>query len=121
MDINPATLPREVIVGERFDWVLSNLTIGGVPWDVSTWSGKLVVRNQFNETDPPILTLVSPTDITMAVGQITVVILPTITAALTPGRYVYDLRLWNGQTGSTDDRAFITRGEFLVKGAATRG
>lgn len=60
--------------------------------DLSGASARMQARES-KSASGTILSLTSPTDITLSSGTITPTISPTVAGSLTPGAYVYDLEL----------------------------
>lgn len=93
----------------------------GSPIDITDYTAAMQVRRQTN-SDDTLLSLVSPTNLTIgdALGTITINVTSTVMSALPVGRWVYDLELTSPGEG---DEAITTRlleGVFTVTPEVTR-
>ena len=72
-------------------------TSDGSPVNLTGATARMQLRQQFTDPTPAIdLTTGNGVTVTGGLGTISIVITATATAALNPGRYVYDLDVTNG-------------------------
>ncbi len=101
--------------GETFklDFTIST---DNVAWDLTTYSARMQVRTSAGASTT-LLSLVSPTDITLGgSGTVSIVVDAETMAALISGRFVYDLEVESA--GGEVTR--ILEGKFTVRAEVTR-
>lgn len=89
----------------------------GNPVDVTDYSARMQVRQKYTSTST-VLSLVSPTNITLGGGSGTVVVTASAsaTAAITAGDYVYDLEM----VASNGVVTRLLQGTFVLRPEVTR-
>lgn len=93
-----------------------NVSSAGVAWDLTSYSARMQVRVNAAASST-VLSLVSPTNISLSsLGVITITISASAMAAVTAGKYVYDLELVSA--GGVVTR--LLEGKFVVKAEVTR-
>lgn len=96
--------------------VLNNTSSGGVPWNLSTYTGTMTVRPFVGASTTTVVASTANGRMTFDApnGRITVNIAASTTADFAPGRYSYDLVV---TTGATTTR--LLEGKFTVTGGVT--
>lgn len=112
----PGKLDLDLYQGATFSYVLT-WEVGGSPVNLTSYTGRLQARTTPDATTP-VLSLTTGSGITLggSAGTITLTRTAAQTAALTPGRYVYDLELESA--GGVVTR--LVEGELIVHAEVTR-
>ena len=86
------------------------------PWNLTGYTGTMTVRPFTGSTTETLVASTANTRMTFEAlnGRIIVTVNSTLTGAITPGRYVYDLVLNSGATVTR-----ILEGKFIVTAAVT--
>jgi hypothetical protein len=86
------------------------------PWNLTGYTGTMTVRPFTGSTTTTLVASTANTRMTFEAlnGRIIVTVNSTLTGAITPGRYVYDLVLNSGATVTR-----ILEGKFIVTAAVT--
>lgn len=88
---------------------------GTVPWDLSNYTGTMTVRPFVGASNTTLVASTSNGRMTLgSQGNVTVTVDATITGAIAPGRYSYDLVLNSSGTVTR-----LLEGKFTVTGAVT--
>ena len=92
------------------------ITNDGTPWDLTGYTGTMTVRPFVGASTTTVVASTANGRMTFnnSTGRVIVTLSDTITGAISPGRYSYDLVL---DSGSTVTR--ILEGKFIVTGAVT--
>jgi len=105
---------HNIVVGQGETFTL-NFTVltDGVPWDLSDYTFAMQVRRSTSSATK----LLDLTSATMtSLGKVSVTVSATIMAAITAGRWVYDIEL----TSSSLEVTRILEGRFIVTVGITR-
>lgn len=114
--INPGTYdllcPQGVTFDKTFTW-----TIGGTAVNLTGYTGALQVRSGSDATDALVSLSTGGSGLVLGgtAGTITASISATVTAALEPGSYAWDLELYQGANVTR-----LLQGAFNVTGGVTR-
>jgi hypothetical protein len=97
----------------NFQFIIKN---DGTPWNLTNYSATMTVRPFLGASTTLLVATTANGRITLdgPNGTVTVDLSDTVTGALVPGRFVYDLIL---DSGSVVTR--ILEGQFIVTGAVT--
>jgi hypothetical protein len=95
--ISPGTYNSTVWCGATWDKTFT-WTIDTVPVNWTGYTAKLQIKEHLNSTS--VITLTSGSGITLggSAGTVAVTISSTLTGAVTPGQYIYDLEVTTGTT-----------------------
>lgn len=87
--------PISIIQGDTFNLNFT-IDIDGTPWDLSTYTAKLQVRQSTFSTDT-LLNLSTDSGITLNnLGEVSCTASSTLTSAMPVGRWIYDFELTSG-------------------------
>ena len=97
----------------NFQFVIKN---DSTPWNLTGYTGTMTVRPFTGSTTETLVASTANSRMTFEVlnGRIIVTVNSTLTGAITPSRYVYDLVLNSGATVTR-----ILEGKFIVTAAVT--
>jgi hypothetical protein len=97
----------------NFQFVIQN---DGVPWDLTGYTGTMTVRPFVGASTTTVVASTANARMTLTPGsgRVNVTLSSTITGAITPARYAYDLVLDSGTEVTR-----VLEGKFIVTGAVT--